>query len=153
MTRQPSFFVALLSALRITVVGARWLFASAVLLLVTTVTLYVGFTNAGQSLAPADVTHVAVVSMLVLLFGWLGFSAGGRALLQKSAQHRTVMPGSVRVLKLLFASAGLAVGIWIILIVLSLIIGGPDWVSMMFLPWVLALLTLLCLPFAYKWLK
>jgi len=98
-------------------------------------------TKADDVLVLPDFIYLATIGLFALLSAWLGFTASGKALLAKSSQDDVAAPQLARVLKVLFASMGMAVGIWLVLIVLSLIIGGPDLVSAMFLPWVLVLLT------------
>lgn len=148
-----SFIIPLLAFVRITVRGGRWLFGFTILLLLVTLLMYRDMMKAGEILALTDFAYLAVIGFFALLFAWLGFTASGKILIAKSSQDEVVAPQLARVIKVLFASMGMAVGIWLVLIVLSLIVGGPDWVSAMFLPWVLALLTAICFPFAYKWLK
>lgn len=148
-----SFIMPLLAFIRITVRGARWLFGCTVLLLLVTLQMYRDMTKAGEILALPDFAYLTAIGLFALLFAWLGFTASGKALIAKSSQDEVAPPQLARVLKVLFASMGMAVGIWLVLIVLSLIIGGPDLVSAMFLPWVLVLLTAICFPFTYKWLK
>lgn len=156
MARALSALRTLLATLRITRAVAIFVFACFILLFVLTVHLYWSFVNAGNTLSQSDLVALGVITAVVLVttsfFGWLGFSSGGRALLQESAQQVVQRPRVVRLVKVLVASAGIATGIWLILIVLSLFIGGADLVSMMFVPWVLGLLTVLCFPIAYKWL-
>ena len=146
----------LLATLRITRAVSIFVFACFVLLFVLTVHLYWSFVNAGNTLSQSDVVTFGVITAIVFVttsfFGWLGFSSGGRALLQESAEHPVKPLRIARLIRVLVASAGMATGTWLILIVLSLYISGPDLVSMMFLPWVLGLLTVLCFPIAYKWL-
>ncbi|MEE9266936.1 MAG: hypothetical protein V3V86_09435, partial [Gammaproteobacteria bacterium] len=124
-----------------------FVFACFVLLFVLTVHLYWSFVNAGNTLSQSDVVTFGVITAIVFVttsfFGWLGFSSGGRALLQESAEHPVKPLRIARLIRVLVASAGMATGTWLILIVLSLYISGPDLVSMMFLPWVLGLLTVL----------
>lgn len=150
-----SFIMPLLAFIRITVRGARWLFGCTVPLLLVTLQMYRDMTKAGEILALPDFAYIAAIGLFALLFAWLGFTDSGKALLAKgkSNQDEVAPLQLARLLKVLFASMGMAVGIWLVLIVLSLIIGGPDLVSVMFLPWVLILLTAICFPFAYRWLK
>lgn len=147
----------LLATLRITRKVAVFLFVSFVLLFVLTIHLYWSFLDAGGTLTQSDLIGLVTISTIALFVisftGWLSFSERGRSLLSVSAEHVAPQPNFVRLIRVLIASAGIATGLWLILIVLSLIVGGPEWVSKMFLPWVLVSLIVLCFPGAYKWLK
>jgi uncharacterized membrane protein len=147
---------SLLATLRITRTVAVIIFIGFVALFVVTAQLYWSFAEAGGTLTQRDLVALTILGGFVLivasLSGWLAFSAHGRALLKESAQLSRAQPRPLRLAKVLAASAGMAIAVWLVLIVLALVIGGPEWVSKMFLPWVPLLLTVLCSPIAYKWL-
>jgi hypothetical protein len=151
-----TFISSVLVALRITVLTARWLFFIFVGVVITAVYLYYGYAKVSrEDIFPSGAyLHLGIVSAIALLFAYLGFSENGKSLLaHEPTQHESSRLTLARVLKILAASYGIAIGVWIILVVLALIVGGPDVVTQMFETWVLIALTILSLPIAYKWLK
>lgn len=148
---------ALFSALHVTKKVAVLVMMAFILLLIVTMHLYWSFFDAGGNWTSSDSVGLIAISMIAIFAigftGWLAFSKSGRSLLAESAEYETPQFGFARFIRMLGASAGIATGLWLILIVISLVIGGPEWVSKMFLPWILVLLTVLCLPISYKWLK
>ena len=99
-----------------------------------------------------DYVALTLYGLIALLFAWLGFSRKGRSLLT-SVSHQNESSRRDRLPKVFLASIGLAGGIWLILIVLSLVVGGPDLVVQMFETWVIMVLIAIAFPIAYKWLK
>lgn len=84
-------------------------------------------------------------------FAWLGFSTKGRMLLADHEAVRIRSRGWARILKFLFASYGIAIGVWMILNVLAT--PYPNLVEQLYGPWPLIVFTALSFPIAYKWLK
>jgi ABC-type protease/lipase transport system fused ATPase/permease subunit len=156
MARLRSALVTVFSGLRITRAVAIVAFACFSLLLVSTLHLYWSFIKEGETFSRPDIigaaTSITVVLMIALAFGWLSFSTSGRRLLRESTERQGTVRGFFRIVRVLVASFGMAVGIWLVLIVFSLVVSGPDLVTKMFKPGVLEILTLLCFPIAYKWL-
>lgn len=143
---------SLLSILRITVTAARWLFVIFMLVLILTGKLYWEYASLSHAFSWHDLIHIIVICALMLLFGWLGFSAHGRGLLE-GAQDHVETPNLARTLKVLFASGAMAFGVLIIFVMLVLIIKGPELITVQFFSWSFYLLTAICFPFVYKWLK
>lgn len=100
---------------------------------------------------PIDYIGLAFFALIAFVFGWLGFSSQGKDILtdndtQLSAQW-------VRISKVVLAAIGITGGIWLCLIVLSLVLGGPDIMEEMFNGWVIIALFVISFPIAYKLLK
>lgn len=147
-----SVLKSLLSTLRITVTAARWLFVIFTLVLMFTGKLYWESANLNHAFSWHDLIHIIMISVLMLLFGWSGFSSHGRKLLE-GTQYQIETSNLARALKVLFASGAMAFGVLIIFVMLVLIIKGPELITVQSFSWGFYLLTAICFPFVYKWLK
>lgn len=138
----------------ITVSTARWLFVAAILLELMTLYIYRNFQSAGSNLVAADYLHISILAVLILLFGWLGFSSQGMKLVTES-RDRDVASGAKagRILKVLFASGAAALAGLMLLVVPVLFLGGSQYLTPDYFTYGFYILLVLCFPFVYRYLK
>lgn len=149
-----SILKSIVTTLRITTNVARVLFLATVGMAIVTGYLKLSFAEVShKTLSLHDYMAVALYAMVALLFAWLGFSKKGKDLLANDGQYPNDQSTRRRMAKVSVASIGVAGGIWLVLIVLSLIVGGPDMVVQMFDGRVILVLIVISIPIAYKWLK
>jgi ammonia channel protein AmtB len=138
----------------LTVSAARWLFAITVFAQLMTLYIYRDFQNAGSNLVAADYLHVSIISALILLFGWLGFTNRGMKLVTESRRENVASEArTTRILKVLFASGAAAIAGLMLLIIPVLFFGGPQYITPDFFAYGFYILLALCFPLVYRYLK
>ncbi len=149
-----SFLKPIFTALRVTPNVVRiLLIATAGMAIVTAYLRYSYAEISHKPLALTDFIASIAYGMAALLFAWLGFSEKGKDVLADGDGTQVEASTRNRLPKVFVASIGIAGGIWLVLIVLSLILSGPDMVVRLFDGWVILVLIAVSFPIAYKWLK
>lgn len=155
MTSLNSIVRSIFVSLGVTVWIARFVFVAFLCVLIAYI--YLIYTSAEVTgSVGVDVTYLLLLIPVAVTagFAWLGFSSKGQTLLANRKSTQDKSKGGARILKVLFASYGMAVGVWGLLIALALgVIHDASLVEKLFEPWPLIILTALALPIAYKWLK
>jgi hypothetical protein len=108
------------------------------------------FNQASGSVPRIGWLLIGLIAVLTAVLGWVYFSSeSGRML--ASSTYQTKRSRERNILRIVFASAGLGMALWGILLMLAFVFAGADGVTKMFLPWVLPLLALICAPMAFRW--
>ncbi len=124
--------------------------------LLMNVYVFVSFFSSPMSITTADWVYLAIIVIvtgpILIAFAWLSFSHDGMELVKsvssKGGEHKFY-----RLAKIILGAIGIATIPWITIIMVIFVSGHTDFLSLMFEPWVLLGLALLCFPISYKYIK
>lgn len=151
-----SFLERFLTTSRVSVRGIRWAFIMVLFFLLMNVYVLVSFFSSPMGITTADWVYLAIIAIvtgpILIAFAWLGFSHDGMELVgsvsSKGGEHKLY-----RLAKIIVGAIGIAAIPWIAIVMVIFVNGNTDFLSLMFEPWVLLGLALLCFPISYKYIK
>lgn len=147
-----SLLKSVFTTLHVTSSVAKFLFLATMGIAVVTAKLKYDYAEVShRTVLLTDYLASALYGLVALLFGWLGFTKRGKTVLAGDDQCRAEESSLLKRLpKVLVASLGIAGGVWLVLIVLFLVFGGPEFVVRLFEPWVIPVLIAISFPIAYE---
>ncbi len=146
-----------IGATQITTRGIRWAFAVVLIILLMNVYMVISFSTSPLGTSDADWVYLAVISCLavplVIGLGWLGFSRRGIELTDRSLAQGGVENRYYRFVKISTGAVGFAGIPWMLSFVVLIITNNTDSLDLLFKPWVISGLVLVCFPIAARYMK